>query len=482
MIFYISRIVFSRFCAAILFFLTTGLARSEETFSAGFLFDQFKLTLENGHRTEAAGPFFYSEKNESGQTLAVPPFFSSYKNSAVDSGEFDFLYPLLTCEHYGGEWRWQLGELLSFAGGRQPDDFQTHQFTIFPFYFQQRSLDTNLNYTAVVPFYGHLKNRLFRDEMFFVMFPIFGESRKKDIVTDNYFYPFVHVRRGDGLHGWQIWPLVGNEHKDMTTQTNGFGDVATIGAHDQSFFLWPFWLSQNNGTGTDNPEKVRVSIPLFAGMRSPQRDTTSVFWPLFTWIDERGKKYREWQGPWPFVIFTRGEGKTTSHVWPLFSQSHNQTQESDSYLWPLCRYKRLHSDPLDERRTSICFYLYSDVLEKNTQTDAQKRRTAMWPFFFWQRDFDGNERLQILAPVEPALPNNRGIDRNWSPLWSLWRAEKNPKAGAASESLLWNLYRREAAPGHKKISLLFGLFQYQRDGENSRTRLFYLTVSHPRTK
>src|SRR5665213_2257449 len=152
MIFYISRIVFSWFCAAILFFLTTGLARSEETFSAGFLFDQFKLTLENGQRTEAAGPFFYSEKNESGQTLAVPPFFSSYKNSAVDSGEFDFLYPLLTCEHYGGEWRWQLGELLSFAGGRQPDDFQTHQFTIFPFYFQQRSLDTNLNYTAVVPF------------------------------------------------------------------------------------------------------------------------------------------------------------------------------------------------------------------------------------------------------------------------------------------------------------------------------------------
>ena len=182
------------------------------------------------------------------------------------------------------------------------------------------------------------------------------------------------------------------------------------------------------------------------------------------------------------MIFTRGEGKTTSRVWPLFSQSHNQTQESDSYLWPLYRYKRVHSDPLDQRRTSIGFYLYADVLEKNTETGGQKRRTTMWPFFFWQRDFDGNERLQILAPVEPALPNSRGIVRNWSPLWSLWRAEKNPNTGADGESLLWNLYRREAAPGHKKISLLFGLFQYQRDGENSRTRLFYLTVSHPRTK
>ena len=296
MIFPCSNKFFCRHCTAIFIFLATLPAFGQDTVSAGFLFDQFKLILENGQRAEAAGPFFYSEKKESEQTLAVPPFFSSYKNSAIDSGEFDFLYPLLTYEHYGNEWRWQLGELLSFAGGRQPDDFQTHRFTIFPFYFQQRSLDTNLDYTAVIPFYGHLKNRLFRDDIFFVTFPIFGESRKRDVVTDNYFYPFVHVRHGDGLHGWQAWPVVGKEHKDVTTQTNGFGDVTTIGGHDQSFFLWPFWLSQSNGIGTDNPESFRASIPLFAETRSPQLDATSVFWPLFTWIDEREKNIASGRG------------------------------------------------------------------------------------------------------------------------------------------------------------------------------------------
>ena len=118
-------------------------------------------------------------------------------------------------------------------------DFPRRRFTLFPLYFQQRSPDPNENYTALVPFYGHLKNRLFRDEIFFVMFPIYSETRKRDVVTDNYLYPFFDLRHGDGLHGWQFWPLVGTEHKDVTTQTNGFGEIETIGGHDKFFALWP---------------------------------------------------------------------------------------------------------------------------------------------------------------------------------------------------------------------------------------------------
>jgi len=454
-----------------------GVLAGDKYASAGFLYDEFDLTLEPGHRTEAAGPFYYSEEKESDQTLAFPPFFSVYKNSGVNSGEIDVLYPFLTHEYYTDEWRWQFFQLLSFAGGQQPDDFRTRQTTVFPVYFKQRSLDTNLNYTAVMPFYGHLQNRLFRDKIFFVMFPIYGQSQKKDIITDNYFYPFVHVRNGDGLHGWQVWPFAGAEHKEITTETNGFGDVTTIPGHEKSFVMWPFWLKQNLGIGTANPETFRASIPLFAVTRSPNRDATSVMWPFFTWVDERERKYHEWEGPWPFVIFARGEGKTTSRVFPLFSQSHNQSLESDSYLWPLYRYNRTHSDALDWRSTRILFYLYVGVTEKNVQTGAQKLRRDVWPLFAWRRDFNGNTRLQIFAPLESVLSNNRGIERNWSPIWSVWRAEDNPQASRSSRSLLWNLYRYDEEPGHKKTSLLFGLFQYQSEGEKGRLRLFYLPLS-----
>jgi hypothetical protein len=153
-------------------------------------------------------------------------------------------------------------------------------------------------------------------------------------VNDNYLYPFFNVRHGDGMHGWQFWPFVGSEHKDVTTTTNGFGDISIVGGHDDFFALWPFYFRQDNGIGTDNPEKFRASIPFYVASLAQTR-FTSVLWPFFTWIDDREKKYREWQGPWPLVIFTRGEGKTTSRVWPLFSHVAQCELESDSYLWPL---------------------------------------------------------------------------------------------------------------------------------------------------
>ena len=444
--------------------------------SAGFIFDHFQLTLEQGLRTESAGPFYYSQKIEDQTLWAIPPFYSSLDNPAVESHEDDFLYPLFTSIRYGQERRWQFFQLLSMSSGVNPDDTAPRQFTLFPIYFQQRAADTNLNYTAVIPFYGHLKNRLFRDEIYLVMFPAYVETRKRDVVTDNYFFPFVDVHHGNGMQGWQVWPFVGREHKEVTTETNGFGDVTTVGGHDHAFYMWPFYLAQNNGLGTDNPEKIRASIPFFETFRSPQRDITTVLWPFFTTIDDREKKYHEWQGPWPFVIFTRGESRETSRVWPLFSQSHNGTLENDSYLWPVYTYTRLHSDPLDRERTRIAYYLYSRLSEKNTETGKTRIRLDMWPFFTWHHDFNGNERLQILALLEPAVPDNPGIERNWSPLWSLWRSENNPRAGASSQSLLWNLYRREISPTHQKLSIFFGLYQSQVQPGGTSVRLFYIPI------
>jgi hypothetical protein len=457
--------------------LSLQLSAAADESSFGFLFDRFQLTLEQGFRTEAAGPFYYSETTDESSTVAVPPFFSDYKNPSVESHEDDVLYPLFTSLRYGEERRWQLFELVSSSGGRQQDGSTRDRTTIFPFYFSQRSTDTNDDYTAFFPFYGHLKNRFFHDKIFFCAFPFYSETQKRDVVVDNYVYPFVDVRHGDGMTGWQFWPFYGRQNKIPTLHTNGFGDVETIGGYKRSFWIWPLHMSQDNGIGTDNPEKFRVSLPLYVYTRSPKLDSTTVLWPLFTWMDNREKKYREWQLPWPFIIFARGEGKTTDRVFPLFSRSHNDVKESDSYLWPIYTYRRTHSDPLDLQRTRVVFYLYSDTKEKNTKTGHYKRRLDMWPFFTWHRDFDGSERLQVIAPLEPAVPDNRGIERNWSPLWSFWRAEKNPATGAASQSLLWNLYRHETTPTHKKVSLLFGLFQYQCDVGNCRTKLFYLPVS-----
>src|SRR5207249_3946493 len=50
-------------------------ASAVEHWHAGFLSDQFSLTLDAGTRTEALGPFYYDEERESEHVFAVPPLF-----------------------------------------------------------------------------------------------------------------------------------------------------------------------------------------------------------------------------------------------------------------------------------------------------------------------------------------------------------------------------------------------------------------------
>jgi hypothetical protein len=456
--------------------IISGTPSPAEPIAAGFIFDRFRLTLEDGFRTEAAGPFYYSQQSDSERQWAIPPFFSTDDDPVLDQHEDDVLYPLVTSTRYGHERRWQLAQLISFSSGQEPDETGVRRFTIFPIYFQQRAADTNLNYTAVVPFYGRLQNRLFRNEIYFVMFPFYVETRKRDVVTENYFYPFVDVHHGQGMTGWQFWPFAGREHKDITSDTNDFGDVTLNPGHDRAFYLWPFYLRQDNGLGSSDPEKFRASIPFYAITRSPLRDSTTVLWPFFSSIDDRSRNYHEWQGPWPFVVLAHGPGKETTRFWPVFSQSHNATKEIDSYAWPLYVHTRTHSDPLDERRDRVLFYLYDRFAEKNTETGKEKVRLDMWPFFEWHHDFNGDERLQVLALLEPAVPDNRGIERNWSPLWSLWRSEHNAANSASSQSLLWNLYRHQTAPAYRQTSVFFGLYQSSLQDGHRTTRLFFIPL------
>jgi hypothetical protein len=145
--------------------------------------------------------------------------------------------------------------------------------------------------------------------------------------------------------------------------------------------------------------------------------------------------------------------------------------ESDFYAWPIYKFNRLESPPLERRRTRILFFLYSDTMEENKQSERNKRRVDFWPFFSYHLDPDGNQQWQTLTVLEPFFPNNRSIRREYSQLWSFWRAEQNAQTGASSQSLLWNLYRHEEKSHSKKTSLFFGLFQYQSKANGGSWRI-----------
>jgi hypothetical protein len=331
-------------------------------------------------------------------------------------------------------------------------------------------------YTALFPFHGRVRDRLYRDEFWFTAWPFYIGSRRKDVVTHNYLFPFVHFRTGNGLRGWQVWPFYGSETKDITWHTNGFGDVELVPGHRKSFALWPIRFSQDLGVGTTNLETHRILLPFYSYSKSPARDSRTWLWPFFSVIDNREKGYLEWQMPWPFVVITRGPGETTDRVLPFYSYSRSPVAESGFLLWPLYKVNRIKSPPLLRERERVFFFLYSDVHETNTLRQTVLRRVDLWPLFAYRRDHEGREYLQAPALLESFLPLNRATDHLYSPIWSVWRQARNPETRATSQSLLWNLYRRDRSPESTKVSLLFGLFQYHSTPEGRRFKLFYVPI------
>ena len=110
-------------------FIRSAAAEDNST-AAGPAFARFHLTLADGWRTEAAGPFYYSQTNDTESIRAWPPFYSRTRDPAVAYQAEDFLYPLLTHIQYGQESRWQFGQLISTAGSAEPDGALVKRFTL----------------------------------------------------------------------------------------------------------------------------------------------------------------------------------------------------------------------------------------------------------------------------------------------------------------------------------------------------------------
>jgi hypothetical protein len=448
----------------------------------GPLFDRFPLTLNPGTRSEALGPLLGLEKSGSSTLFRLSPVFSLYQDGAVDQTEAELLYPIISFDQFGPEYRFQLFQLISWSGGESMKGSGTKRTTLFPFYISQRSPRPEDNYTAVIPFYGRLKNRFFRDEIFFVMLPLYLETTKRGVLTRNFLFPFFHVREGAGVTGWQFWPLYGTEHKKVTTSTNNWGEPVVSPGYDKKFVFWPFYFNNTLGSGT-NTQKQFVLLPFYTSQVSSSRVSKSYGFPIgVTHTVDRAAKYEEWDAPWPLVVFANGEGKRTRRVWPLFSQAETPTARSEFYAWPIYKFNRLKAESVQRERTRILLFLYSDIREKNATNNTIFHRRDFWPLFTWRKDHQNNTRLQFLSILEPILPGNKSIERLYSPAYALYREERNATTGDTSKSFLWNLYRSEKQGEVRRQRALFGLFQREKTDERTKWKIFYIPfTTTPRT-
>lgn len=438
----------------------------------GPLFNEFDLTLQIGSGTEAVGPIWGSRESDGISTWRISPLFSRETEPQLDRSEWELLYPFFTYDRFGTEWKVQFLQMLHFSGGSTLDGDVKKRQTLFPFYFRQESPGGTNDYFAVAPFYGHIRNRLFRDEVRFALFPLWLETRKRDVVTQNFIAPFFHIRSGGGVHGWQAWPIIGSESKPPTLRTNVIDEAEIVPGHQRRFFAWPFFFHDLNGIGGPNPTTNLFLFPTYLGTRSPEMDHT--WWFFFSHRTNRVKQFEEWAFPWPFLGVSRGPGKHANRAWPLWGKATNATQQSDFLAWPFYIHKRSTTPTFERERYRFLYFGYSDLREEDRTRGEALRRRDLWPLFTWRRDREGLERLQMLAPVEGIFPANKSIERLYSPLWALWRSEVNPKAHASSRSLLWNLWRQEQRRDYRRSSVFFGLIQTEKTPARRTWRVFGL--------
>lgn len=471
-------------CLAVLAGAGAGVSHAQlpELLTAGPFAAEFPTVWEQGVRGEALGTLATWEQVEDTTRWSITPLLSYESTPVLERERFDFLYPVLTWRRSGTEYRWQIGQLFSFSGADRQSEDGVIRRSVFPIYFEQRSRSATNDYLAIVPFYGHLENRLFRDEIDYYMFPIYSRSRKGEMVTRNYLYPIFHIREGPGWSGWQIWPFYGTEHKEITWRTNHLGDRVISPGRDKWYVMWPLVFEEKKDLGTPAGSTNFAALPFYAVQSGATFDRVTYLWPFFSRTEDRAKNYVEWGAPWPLIGWANGD-KTARRVFPFYGDAQSGAIRSRFWMWPLFTHRSIDDETLRRDHWRSAFFLYDDVVLRSKETGDYRRERGIWPFFVWKRDLDGRERLQVPAPVETVLRNREAVQRNYSPLWAMYRSESNPKTKSSSQSVLWNLFRREVSPREIRTSSFFGLVQTRRSSPEGprQWRLFWLPWRESRT-
>jgi len=421
--------------------------------------------LDRTRERSGLGPLLWSSRSLDGdvEEFGIRPFFFRREEKASQKIEWDFLYPLTTYRRSEGDWEFKFIELFSFRGEGSPQAGREERADIFPFYFSGTRED-GMAYWGIMPFGGKVYDRFFGEEAEWALFPLYFRSVRRGEATTYFPWPFLSVTGGldpaTKHTGFRVVPFYGQETKE--------------GVFEKYFALWPLVLYQRTGLDGDDPQTDLAVLPFYASHRGTALDSTTVLWPFFTYTDNRERQFEQWDILWPFGKVARGEGRQTVQAFPLYMDDRKvlrneflmkEIRYRDRFLlFPL--YARNEEEYLDSRkvRDRILWYLYSDAREEGS--DGSSRRVDAWPFVRYERDREGAVIFQTLALLEAFLPANEWIERNYSPLWSLYTYRRNP-AGDSVYSFFWNLLRHEETQAGTSIEVLGPLLQYREAGADS---------------
>lgn len=435
-----------------------------ENFEPLFLYSEDEP--KEGVASDVLGPFFTYRQDKEGKDLAWRPFFY-WKREEGRYTLLEYLYPLGKYKRTEKEVESYFMPFFSTRKDLTQEQKKERGF-LLAFWGETEKGEP---YGGFFPLYGKLKKRFGKDEMNFILWPVYSDSREGDNRTYSFLWPFFSRTEGGGKDGFKMWPIYGYERKEKD--------------YEKIFFLWPIFHFERRHLYTDDPTEMAMVFPLYVSSASSKRVSRSVLWPFFNYTYDEEDHYTQWDFPWPFLQWAKGDDKSIFRIFPLYGHKRWEDRESGYILWPLYWYNREEEKGYQMIRHRFLL-LSKDQTEVWKDEGKRARILRIWPLFYYGQRKEGSVHFHFpaLIPID-----DEGFERNWGPLFRLYEYRRNPE-GDFESKFLWGLYLHRKSASRELyelsffltyytaedlfyFSLLKGLLEYRAEGDKRALRLFY---------
>lgn len=429
-----------------------------QTFDFGPLISR-RQDVHGTMRLRALGPLFERATAEEGSRLtAVRPMYSRSVHPDLERSRSEYLWPVGYSKAFRDEHSGRV--LLAFWTRFDVEDPESrYRFWLIPFYFQGRDIHGE-RYAALFPIGGRIHEFLGRDQIEFILFPLYARTTLKEVESHSVLWPIIGYTDGRGIYRARVFPFYGqNRHRDR---------------YNKKFVLWPFWTSAeyyypgSSGSGY-------ILFPLWGRLRLDDQRSWMVLPPFFR--VSRGDRVNMVLAPWPIFQRRTGEIRQT-WIWPLWGVRSMRGVESRFFLWPFLHQERIdRGDEVAQRLVLLPFY-YSDVRRERVlfpaplDEDATPPRAEItanyqkiWPLVSYERQ--GEETRFRMLSLWP-LRRTASIERNYAPFWTLLQ---HVRLGDRSDTeLLWGVFRREREGEDRVYTSIFPLINWEQDHRPGQDR------------
>jgi hypothetical protein len=123
-------------------------------------------------------------------------------------------------------------------------------------------------------------------------------------------------------------------------------------------------------------------------------------------------------------------------------------------MWPLLQHRVSELGEVEVSKWRLLYFLYQDSSQRTLEPDPRWLGTKkhLWPLFSYWHHPEHGRQFQMISPIEPLLPSNEVMRRQYSPLFSVFRYSS-------------------ASDGDKDLSLLFSLIHYEKRDSGRRLEI-----------